>query len=130
METPKELSSKSNQYFVIAEHWTSDLQYFQVESNFFHHLLDRYASVASTEDLEKLKSLGEELKALDQEREKNEDAVDELRGQIVLAAEGKAPEDLGQIEKQHSSLEVSIAELTKKFRELKTRLFTTVQNID
>lgn len=130
MKTPVKLSSQSSQYYVIAERWASDLDFFKVESNFFHHLLDKYAnSSSSTADIEKLKKFGGELKVLEEERQKIEILVDELLGQIAMVAEDKVPEDMGKIETSHRTNELLMVELTKKYRELKRKLFLTVESI-
>lgn len=42
METAPSLSSRSLQYYVMARHWASELEFFKVETAFFHRLLDDY----------------------------------------------------------------------------------------
>ncbi|WP_432714312.1 hypothetical protein [Pedobacter sp.] len=131
METSDNLSSQSAQYYVIAERWASDLEFFNVESNFFHHLLNKYAnSSSSTTDLEKLKKLGEELKVLEEERQKVQTLVNELLRQIALVAEGKEHENNESIETKHTTLESLMVELTERYRKLKRELFLTVENIN
>lgn len=131
MKTPVKLSAKSSQYYVIAEHWASDLDFFKIESNFFHHLLDKYANKSASEaDLEKLKKLGGELRNLEEERQKIEVLVDEMLSHIALVAEDKVPENMEQIENSHTTLNLLIADLIKKYRKLKRELFLTVEKID
>jgi len=130
MKKPVKLSSKTSRYYVIAERWISDLDFFKVESNFFHHLLDKYAnSSSSTAHLEKLKKLGRELKVLEEERQKVEILVDEMLSQIALVAEDKVPENLQKIETSHTTLDLLMVDIIKKYRELKRELFNTVENI-
>jgi len=130
MKTPVKLSSKTSQYYVIAERWASDLDFFKVESNFFHHLLDKYVNSSSSKmHLEKLKKLGRELKVLEEERQKVEILVDELRSKIALVVEDKVHENQEEIESSHTTLELLMVELTKQYRELKRELFKTVENL-
>ncbi|MEJ5963002.1 hypothetical protein [Pedobacter immunditicola] len=131
MKTPVKLSSKSSQYYVIAERWASDLDFFKVESDFFHHLLNKYVnSSASTTYFEKLKKLGGELKVLEEERQKIEILVGELLSQIALVANDRIPENLKKIDTSRTTLELLMVEITKKYRELKRELFNTVENIN
>lgn len=128
METSANLSSKSNQYYVVAKHWASDLEFFKVESNFFHYLLDKYfIRLSSPEYIEKLKQLGRELRVLEEDRHKTDILVGELLKLIVLIAEDIVPEDLEKIEATQGTLEVLMKELSKKYMETKKELFTTVE---
>ena len=130
MKTPVKLSSKASQYYVIAERWGSDLDFFKVEDNFYHHLLDKYVnSSSSTEHLEKLKKLGRELKILEEERLKVEILVGELLNRIALMADDKVPENLKEVETSHTTIELLMIDLIKKYRRFKRDLFNTVENI-
>ena len=42
METTLSISSRSLQYYVIAKKWSSDLEFFRLETAFLQKLLDRY----------------------------------------------------------------------------------------
>lgn len=128
MKLSANLSSKSNQYYVIAKQWTSDLEFFKVESNFFHYLLDRYfIGLSSPEYIEKLKQLGLELRALEEDRQKIDILVGEQLKLMVIVAEDIVPEDSEKIEATQSTLEFLMNRLVKKYREIKKELFDTVE---
>lgn len=42
METLNALLARSLQYYVLAEHWASDLEFFKIESVFFDKLIKEY----------------------------------------------------------------------------------------
>lgn len=131
MKTAVNLSSKSSRCYVIAERWASDLEFFTIESIFFQHLLKKYAiSFSTSADLENLKKHGRELRTLDEERQKIEILVHEQLELIALVAEDVVPENLEKIETTQTTLESLMIEVTKRYRELKKKLFTTVENIE
>lgn len=130
MKISVELSTKSGQYYVRAEHWASDLEFFKIESAFIHHLLEKYAvSLSSSADLERLKKIWRELRVLDEERQKIEILIHEQLELIARVAENVVPENLEKIEASHLTIELMMTEVTKKYRELKKHLFETVEHL-
>ncbi|MGZ3873813.1 MAG: hypothetical protein ACXVJD_12900, partial [Mucilaginibacter sp.] len=42
MESTPAISARSLQYYVIARRWASDLEFFRIETAFFHRLINDY----------------------------------------------------------------------------------------
>lgn len=129
MKTSVNLSLKSSQYYVIAEHWAADLEFFKIESAFFHHLLEKYALSLSSRSAhtELLRKLGAKLRKLDEERQKTEILVAELLSLISAVAEDVVPENAEKIDNAYATLELLTIGITKKYRDLKKALFKAVE---
>lgn len=127
MKTPGSLSVESSQYYIIAERWASDLKFFKIESSFFHHLMEKYAvSLPSSPEVEKLERLGDQLKFLDEKRQKIETLVQEQMELIAGVAEGMVPENADKIAAAQATLEALISKLINQYSALKKKLFTAL----
>lgn len=124
MKSHIDLSEKSGECYVIAKRWASDLDFLYVESVFFHYLLEKYAAdTPSPATIEYLKTLGKELRMLEEKRLKIEILIHEQLELIVSVAENIIPENFEKITSTHATLEPLIAELTKRFKGLKRKIF-------
>ncbi len=125
METLLPVSSRSLQYYVIAKRWSSDLEFFRLETDFLRQLLDRY--ISRLQDVEHLHKLVKAAKYL-ADLQKLE--VDELLAgqltQLELMAEDVIPEDAHALASSQMKLEQFITGLTQKFRALKQEIFQLV----
>ncbi|SMC94979.1 hypothetical protein [Pedobacter nyackensis] len=130
MKTPANLSSKSLQYYVEAKHWTSDLEFFKVETSFFHRLLDDYfIRLTSPYFIEKLKAIEAKLLKFEEERHQTDKVLTEQLTKVELMAEDIMPEDLEGIENKQSKLQDLMTTLIKDYRETKKELFDIVEKV-
>ena len=125
MESLLPISSRSLQYYVIAKRWSSDLEFFRLESSFLHQLLDRYISRLQDEaHLQKLVKARKNLQEIEQQ------SVDGLLlRQIMLLelmAEDVIPEDTDALAAVQIKLEQYMSELNRSFRAVKQKIFPLV----
>lgn len=125
METLLPVSSRSLQYYVIAERWSSDLEFFRLETDFLRQLLDRY--ISRLQDGEHLHKLVKAAKDLADLQKLEVDGL--LAGQLTqleLMAEDVIPEDADALASAQMKLEQFMTGLTQKFRALKQEIFQLV----
>jgi hypothetical protein len=125
METTKEISARSLQYYVIARRWLSDLEFFKQESNFLRHLLQRHMlHIQNQEHMHELIVITNALEKLEVI-----DIYELLAGQLrhlELMAEDIIPEDTTALAATQVKLEYYMSNLTKQFRLLKQDIFKLV----
>jgi CRISPR/Cas system CMR subunit Cmr4 (Cas7 group RAMP superfamily) len=130
MKAPANLSSKSLQYYAEAKHWTSDLEFFKLETSFFHRLLDDYfIRLTSPYFIEKLKAIESKLLKFEEERHQADKMLTEQLMHIELMVEDTMPEALERIENKQSKLEDLMTTLIKDYRETKKELFDIVEKV-
>lgn len=129
METAPSLSSRSLQYYVMARHWASELEFFKVETAFFHRLLDDYiVYLTSANYAEKLKISGNQLLKLEaDERQLDELLTGQIR-QLELMAEDVIPEDAESLATMQIKLERLTTDLMKAYQAAKKQLFVLVES--
>jgi hypothetical protein len=128
METKASLSSRSIQFHIVAIKWASDLNFFKIETAFFHRLLEDYFK-ESPATLTQVGTDAEKLRVLDAEIHKAEIKLGLQVRWIELMAEDLIPEDTGAIAAEQVRLEKLMADLTLHFRELKMHLFGLVEGV-
>lgn len=129
MKTSASPSCAISHYHMKARHCASDLELFKAKSTFFHHLLEQYAvNLSPSADLENLNQLGEQLRVLDEKRQRIEVLVHQQLKLIALVAENMARENLEKIGTTQTPLEFLMDIFSKQYRELKTKLLHTVGN--
>ena len=118
-------SSRPLQYYVIARRWSSDLEFFRLESGFLQRLLDRYMSrLQGHPQFGKLVKAGEDLQEL--ERMVDGDLLDRQLTQLELMAEDVIPEDADALTEVQVKLERLMNKLTQRFREVKQEVYALV----
>jgi SMC interacting uncharacterized protein involved in chromosome segregation len=118
-------SSRPLQYYVIARRWSSDLEFFRLESGFLQRLLDRYMSrLQGHSQFGKLVKAGEDLQEL--ERMVDGDLLDRQLTQLELMAEDVIPEDADALTEVQVKLERLMSKLTQRFREVKQEVYALV----
>ncbi|MCQ6959235.1 hypothetical protein [Mucilaginibacter aquariorum] len=125
MDTMLLNSSRPLQYYVIARRWSSDLEFFRLESGFLQRLLDRYMSrLQGHPQFVKLVKAGEDLQEL--ERMVDGDLLDRQLTQLELMAEDVIPEDADALTEVQVKLERLMSKLTQRFREVKQEVYALV----
>jgi SMC interacting uncharacterized protein involved in chromosome segregation len=129
METATTLSSRSLQYYVIARHWASDLEFFKTETAFFHRLLDDYiVYLSSVNYAGKLKIVGEKLLKLEEEERQTDKLLTDQIKHLELMAEDVIPEDAESLATQQIQLEHLTTNLMREYRNIKKQLFVLVES--
>jgi hypothetical protein len=119
------ISARSLQYYVIAQRWLSDLEFFKIETSYLHQLMDDYIVRLQDDDhIQKLIATGKSLKKLE-EMEVDDLLSDQIR-QLELMAEDVIPEDSESLAAKQVQLEYFMTDLTHEFRKVKQELFHLV----
>ncbi|MDO3643684.1 MAG: hypothetical protein ACTHMI_02525 [Mucilaginibacter sp.] len=126
MESTLSMSSRSLQYYVIAKRWLADMEFFRIEAQFLHLLLERNMLIHLHDKayLKLLIAANKELKQLQQLMK-----GDLLSGQITqleLMAEDIIPEDAESLAATQVRLEYFMTDLTNRFRGVKQDVFALV----
>jgi len=128
METPASTQSQAEQFYSLSEHWKSDLEFFKVETAFFHRLIDdHFAELISAEYLEKLKVEGKKLYDLERDESELNKMLSKHMKELTMIIEGTNPEYPSEYREQHSVIEKKFNKLTMEYRELKSELFALVE---
>jgi predicted transcriptional regulator len=130
METLNALSARSLQYYVMAEHWASDLEFFKIESVFFDKLINEYfIAIGEASGTEALRNLLNKISRLKEDEQATAKMLTEQLQQLELMAEDFIPENIDSIQGEQVKLEYIITNLTREFREVKKELFLTIERV-
>lgn len=128
MQTATAISARSLQYYVIAQRWLSDLEFFKIETSYLLRLMDDYIiRLQDDRHIQKLIATGKSLKKLE-EMEVDDLLSDQIR-QLELMAEDVIPEDSESLAAKQVQLEYFMSDLTHEFRKVKQELFHLVLDV-
>lgn len=124
------MSARSLQYYVIARRWASDLEFFKIETAFFHRLLDDYfIRLCNKAYFEKFKQTGKELLKLEEESSHADVLLSRQLKHVELMAEDIIPENAEELAVDQVQLEYIMANLTRDYRDVKKALFELMENV-
>ncbi|HVW94511.1 MAG TPA: hypothetical protein VHA56_00915 [Mucilaginibacter sp.] len=124
MDTSFAISARSLQYYVMARKWFSDLEFFKIETAFFHRLIDENIKKLSDEGhIMQFLSTGKKLLKLENDESKTDNLLTEQLKQLELMAEDVIPEDVDALAATQIHLENFIANLMKEYRVIKQEIF-------
>lgn len=110
--------------FMVAEHWTSDLDFFLDELNFFRKLLDRYLNILTDERIfETTRHLVNGLVQFEKKRKQLETEIKEHLGKLTNMFKNPSPEQSELAFNSHSKLEGLVTDFAKNFKSLKKEVF-------
>lgn len=128
MESKASLSSGSIQFYALCVKWASDLNFYKIETAFFHRLIDeRLKRVFMAERIAQLSTASENLRNLDSEIHKAEIIAGVQLRLIGLMADDIIPEDTVSLNGEQIQLEELMTSITSHFREVKKELFSVVE---
>jgi len=130
METTLNRSARSLQFYVIAKKWFSDLQFYKIETAFFHSLVeDHFIHLTGAKYATDLRQVNNDLLRLDKDIEETEGLLGGQIKHVELMAEDFIPEDTGSLTITQVQLEYRIAGLLREYRQLKAELFKLVGRV-
>jgi len=130
MGTTTAMSARSLQYYVIARRWASDLEFFNIETAFFHRLMDDYfIRLCDKAYFEQFKHTGKELLKLEEESARASALLSLQLKHVELMAEDIIPENAADLAVDQVRLEYLMTNLTRDYREVKRALFQLVERI-
>ena len=130
MGTSSAMSSRSLQYYVTARQWSSDLEFFKIETAFLHRLMDDYfVPLCDKTYFEKFKIAGKELLKLEKESVRTDNLLIDQLKQVELMAEEIIPENAEDLAANQVQLEALMTRLTVDYRGVKKQLFELVESV-
>jgi len=130
MEHGIDLSARAVQCYTLSRQWKSDLEFFRIETAFFHRLLDDYfVRLLAPPYIEQLKQTGKDLYKLEKDENRLIKLVDDQLTQLDLISEVVIPEDREILIEKHLQLEQLMASLISEYKEVKKQLFELVEKI-
>ena len=124
------MSARSLQYYVISRKWASDLEFYKIETAFFHRLIeDHFISLSAPEHINELKSIGKKLLMLEVELSTADKLLTWQLHNLELMAEDVIGEDAEALASKQVQLEYLINNITRQFREIKKVLFDLVERV-
>ena len=124
------MSTRSLQYYVIAKKWFSDLQFYKIETAFFHSLIeDHFIYLSGAKYVLDLRHLNSDLILLDRDIDETEGLLGGQIKHVELMAEDIIPEDTESVTITQVQLEYRIAGLLREYRQLKAELFKLVGRV-
>src|SRR6202007_597257 len=110
MEAKISLSSRSIQFYVVSGKWASDLNFFKIETAFFHRLVnEHFKNLIVADRIAQFSATTERLGALDAEIHKTEVKLGLQLRLIELMAEDVIPEDTDSLAGEQVQLEQMMA---------------------
>lgn len=124
--TKRSLSHNPNwqELYVLCEYWKSDLEFYNDDLRFLHHLIEKYFIwITKSENLE----LAREIKVnLFKVKKKCQDLIDKVGKHIIQLGhqiEKSKMDDAGIFVMEHEHLENEIADFVKSFRDNRREVF-------
>jgi len=130
METLNALSARSLQFYVMAKHWASDLEFFKLESAFFDKLInEHFVHSDDVVRVEQVLMLTGKINRLKMDEEITCILLTEQLKQLELMAEDLIPEIIDNVKGKQVKLEYLVTNLTREFRQVKKELFSAIESI-
>jgi len=130
METALNMSARSLQFYVIAKKWFSDLQFYKIETAFFHSLIeDHFIHLTGAKYMPGLRQVNNDLLKLDRDIDETEGLLGGQIKHVELMAEDIIPEDTEAATITQVQLEYRITSLLHDYRQLKAELFKLVERV-
>lgn len=130
METGTYLPGQVLQFYALGKRWASDLEFFRIETVFFHHLIDEFlVGLTAPENHGRLAEIAHRLSELEHDEKELAGRLDRHLKQIALISEGIISGDTEELAEMHLVLEHLVDDLVATYREVKKRLFSLVAEI-
>lgn len=119
-----------NELYILTQHWRSDLQFYNDDLRFLHHLIEKYFLwITKSENLDLVKELKKELFNLNI---KSNDLIEKVNKHLIQL--GHLVEDpnkgnAGIIKTEHEHLEEEIADFVKSFRLNRKEVFAITEYV-
>jgi len=124
------MSTRSLQYYVIAKKWFSDLQFYKIETAFFHSLIeDHFIHLSGAKYVNDLRQVNNDLRILDRNIDETEGLLGGQIKHVELMAEDIIPEDTEGVAIDQIKLEHKVTGLLRDYRRLKAELFKLVEQV-
>ncbi|AMR30152.1 hypothetical protein A0256_01325 [Mucilaginibacter sp. PAMC 26640] len=130
MENITEMSERAEQYYISTKRWVSDLEFFQIETNFLRHLeRDYFIRLFEPTDVSQLKNVGMKLLKLQSDINDAHMQCSMQLDRFSLIAENQATEDISYLAIENNTLSDLISMLTAEYYNVKKELFKLAEGV-
>ena len=117
-------------FFILAEHWQTDLKFYADESQFLRSLIDKYFMWLIDEKyIEETRKMASKLMKLSERRSLVEQNVAEHLKHLGNLIQNPFPYDAQAYRDEHARLESSLADFLKEFRIIKKEIFLLTEQV-
>jgi predicted nuclease with TOPRIM domain len=130
MENVTEMSDRAEQYYISTKRWVSDLEFFQIETDFLRHLQqDYFIRLFEPTDVEKLKDIGNKLLKLQLDMKDAHMQCSMQLDRLSQIAENEVAEDISYLAIENNALSDLISSLTAEYYDVKKELFKLAEGV-
>ena len=117
-------------FYVLAEHWQSDLEFYKDDMRFLHHLVDKYFIwLTKSENIELVKEIMIQVQQLESECRELLDDVQNHKHSLSKLAESSKGYTLEQSAEEHERLENKLYQFVKQFRANRKEVFRITEYV-
>lgn len=118
------------QFYVLAEHWASDLKFFNDEVQFLSILVDRYfMGLTDEKNVDTTKSVASKLSDVEKRRLALEEDVSAHLHHLANLVENPFPHNAQDYRDEHGALEKTLADFVKYFKAIKKEIFSLTEQV-
>lgn len=130
MKTANTISAISQQYYIMAEHWASDLEFYKLETVFLRGLLeDHFMELCEQKYLEELKRSGKLLMDLDKEEYECEQLINLQLTKLGLLAKYSLLDNKEELRISQLEIEGIVMNLTRDYQNIKKGIFKLIEDL-
>ncbi len=117
-------------FYAVAQHWQSDIKFFEDELGFFRLLIDRNLSLLiDASNIEQTRKMVSHVTNLEKERGVLTAQISKHIKHIAALMENPFAQDAQEFKDEHARLETAFADFTKSFRSIKSEVFKLNEEI-
>jgi hypothetical protein len=118
------------QFFVLAEHWQSDLKFFADELQFLKNIIDKYFIWLTDEkNVADTQHLTADLINLEKSRAYIEQKVENHLKDLASLIKHAVSQTAQNNKDEHGELQIALAVFVKDFRQMKRRIFEVTKRV-
>lgn len=123
-------STSSLKQYVIVRRWTSDIEFFKIETAFLHRLLDEhFIGLCSSNLVERLKQVGAELLDLEKNESKAGKKLHYQLRELGWIAKNLISENKDRLLASQVEIEYMMVNLIRQYHEVKKEIFSLIEEI-
>jgi hypothetical protein len=130
LDRPGSEKQEWSKLYILAEHWQSDLKFFQEELRFLHRIIKRFLLwLNEDENILSTRSLVNRITETEKERHTLDEHVSKHMMHIREIMENPFVYNESKVTDEHVRLEVEFSDFVKNFRKLKGQVFTEAERV-
>ena len=117
-------------FYAVAQHWQSDIKFFEDELSFFRLLIDKNLSLLiEASNIEKTRTMASHVTNLEKERVILSNQISTHVKHIAALMENPFAQDAQQFKDEHGKLENAFGDFTENFRSIKSEVFKVNEQV-